>query len=266
MSNPPNMHIILTAYGLADDLYRLVDCADGAGVTWHVFLHSQYPDVVKVCEELDELKNVHLYDYRVNRGLAKSWNEGFYLAYETYGADATFIASDDALCTYDEVVALACKAVENPSAYMVSGWGREIRTETDGDMLFSMAVISRRAIQEVGYFDQNFFPIYFEDRDWYRRAMLMTGSWDSWKIVLPDTHIIHQGSKTIWTNPVLMEQHHRTFVANREYYLRKWGGLPEQEGYHLPFDDSRYGLCIPYACVDAPYEGQNRTDFEIVRM
>ncbi|MDX2076025.1 MAG: glycosyltransferase family A protein, partial [bacterium] len=151
MSNPPNMHIILTAYGLANDLYRLVDTADGKGITWHLFLHSNYPDVVEVCEELDEMKNVHFYDYRVNRGLAKSWNEGFYLAYEKYGADATFIASDDAICTYDEVATLANKAIENPSAYMVSGWGREIRTNTDGDMLFSMAAITRKAIREVGY-------------------------------------------------------------------------------------------------------------------
>ena len=63
-----------------------------------------------------------------------------------------------------------------------------------------------------------------------------------------------------------MVQHHQTFVANREYYARKWGGLPNEERFYLPFDDSRYGLRIAHGCVDVPYEGQNRTDFEIVRM
>lgn len=265
MSNLPNMHIILTAYGLADDLYRLVDCADGAGITWHVFLHSNYPDVVKVCDELDELKNVHIYPYGTNRGVARSWNEGLYLAYTKYDADIAFIANDDAVCTYDDLLKLATFALQSPDVFMVSGYGHDVRGNWDGDMAFSMGAISRKAIETIGYFDQNFFPMYFEDIDWYRRAQLVTGG-DDWRVCVQNTHIIHQGSKSIHTVPGLMEQHHQTFVANREYYLRKWGGVPNAERFYLPFDDSRYGLCIPYACVDAPYEGQNRTDFEIVRM
>jgi len=261
----PNIHIITIAYGLADDLYKLVDSADGAGVHWHIFLHSQFPDVVAMCDELDELKNTHIYPYGTNRGVARSWNEGLHLAYTKYGADVAFIANDDVVCSYADLMKLTTVALNSPEAFMVSGCGHDVRSGADGDMTFSMGAVTRKAIETIGYFDRNFFPMYFEDTDWYRRAYLATGGMD-WKVVVPDTHIIHQGSKSIHTVPGLMEQHHQTFVANREYYLRKWGGLPEEEMYHLPFDEACYGLCIPYACVDAPYERQNRTDFQIVRM
>jgi GT2 family glycosyltransferase len=265
MSNPPKIHIITIAYGLADDLYRLVDCADGAGITWHIFLHSQFPDVVAMCDELDEMKNTHIYSYGNNRGVARSWNEGLYLAYTKYGADVAFIANDDAVCSHDDLMKLTTVALNSPNAFMVSGHGHDVRGEWDGDMSFSMGAVTRKAIETIGYFDQNFFPMYFEDTDWYRRAYLATGGMD-WKVVVPDTHIIHQGSKSIHTVPGLMEQHHQTFVANHDYYTRKWGGEPKSERFYLPFDESRFGLCVPYECVDNPYGEYDRIDHDIVRM
>ena len=42
---------------------------------------------------------------------------------------------------------------------------------------------------------------------------------------------VYRNSQTILKDPLLGD-----YVANREYYLRKWGGLPGEENYKTPFN------------------------------
>lgn len=250
--------IITVAYGLADDLLRLFESANQQNVMWHLFLHSQYPDVVKACHQLSRYHNVILYDYGVNRGLAKSWNEGLIEACRQ-SADVALIANDDAIAGDGDVDLLAEAACLNRDRYMVSGLGTDQSTGERKDMLFSLAAVNPIALETIGYFDQNFAPIYFEDIDWYYRAKLAGLE----RLCIPQTNIIHAGSKS--RHLVDETQFMANFVANCAYYGAKWGCADQgSETYMLPFNDSRFDLKISADQRHASYPDYNRTEQERV--
>jgi GT2 family glycosyltransferase len=122
---------------------------------------------------------------------------------------------------------------------MVSGWGYDRREAVEKDQRFALAVLNPIAFDTIGLFDGNFWPIYFEDVDWCRRAELAGLP----ELCVPDTCIVHAGSKTLYTH-TNMETHHRQFAANQAYYVRKWGGMPGEETFTIPFNDPRFTLRI----------------------
>lgn len=239
-----NVHIVVVAYGLAEDLRRLFESADGPGVTWHVFLHSQFPEVVEICYELGTRRNVWLYPYGVNRGLARSWNEGLYNAYRD-SCDAALIANDDALAGPGDVQRIVQAALAHPDCYLIQGTGIDLREKRRGKMHLALAAINPIALETIGYFDTAFEPIYYEDQDYYRRAEL-AGLKD---FVAADTAIVHAGSKSLYEVAGQKELHQRTFGLNQEYYIGKWGGLPGQETYTRPWNDPEAGLYEGYQAL-----------------
>lgn len=83
--------------------------------------------------------------------------------------------------------------------------------------------------QKVGKFDENFFPAYFEDNDYFRRMSLA----DVPIIVNPMLNpVIYRNSMTIQKSPEL----NSGFEKNRQYYISKWGGQPTQEKFNTPFN------------------------------
>lgn len=261
-----NIHIVTVAYGLSSDLLKLYDSANIPEATWHIFLHSRFPDVVAACHALNRRGNVEIYDYGVNRGLAKSWNEGLIEAY-TDGADVALIANDDAYTDdREDVYRIAVTAIREPRAYFTQGMGLDLATDQRVPMRFALAAVNPIALRTVGLFDENLFPIYFEDTDWLRRAELAHAWAGHFALTVKDTSLVHAGSKSRWTVPGNDAQHQRTFAANREYYIKKWGGDQGQEQYPVPFNDPRFGLHIEAEARNAPYPGYNRTDQEIVTL
>jgi len=247
--------LIVVAYGLAEDLVLLFSRSDSSKVHWYLFLHSQVEEVVAVCERLAARPNVRYYPYGENRGLAKSWNEGLIDGYHD-GMDVMLIANDDAAPQYGDATRIARAAARNRDYYMVSGWGFDARALQSGDMLFSLAAINPVALEKIGYFDENFYPIYYEDRDYYRRAQLAGLG----HMCIPSTHILHAGSKSRSIVPI--QQHEEQFERNKAYYLRKWGGEKEYELFETPFNDPALGWKIRTNERNAPYPGYNRMDRE----
>lgn len=93
------------------------------------------------------------------------------------------------------------------------------------------ALVTEQAIEEIGYFDENFYPAYCEDCDWWRRltlAKVKTGN-------APGALVRHLGSQTIRSDPKLEKMNIQTHQRNISYYRRKWGGPPGQELYERPF-------------------------------
>lgn len=82
--------------------------------------------------------------------------------------------------------------------------------------------INAETVDTVGWFDENFHPIYFEDND-YRRRCHLAG--------VPVVNLIsrtrHDNSATIASG--YARHNDRTFPRNRDYYAAKWGGLPGLE-------------------------------------
>lgn len=252
------IHIIVTAYALADDLFTLYESCAGKDVRWHLFQHSAFADVDAACQKLNRDPHVFLYAYKTNRGLARSWNEGW-LAARNARAGSVLIANDDAVAGKGDLYRLVQAAAQNPDAYLVSGWGYDLREQREQDMMFSLAVVNDVAFSAIGMFDENFYPIYYEDVDWCQRGL----NAGLHRLCSTGTHIVHAGSKTLHHSRTDMETHHRQFKANQAYYIRKWGADKGEAGFLHPFNDPAISCHIPPGQREAPYPGFNRPREEI---
>ncbi len=99
---------------------------------------------------------------------------------------------------------------------------------------FSLFKINRAMWLDVGPFDANFFPAYFEDNDFHYRMKLK--GYDIWPLV--DCEYDHVGSATVnrINNPEEVEARHNYFRLNDMYYRYKWGGKPGAEIYTEAFN------------------------------
>ena len=259
-----NVHLVAIAYGLADDLSTLFEAAvsERHDLSWHLFLHSRFEDVVAVCMGLSQRDDVIYYPYGENRGLARSWNQGIVNGYNA-GAEVVIIVNDDMVPAPGDLDRLAEGAVAMRDRYVVTCQGYEVRHTKQVSTAFGFTVINPLAVQVLGMFDENYFPIYGEDADYRQRAKL--AGLEMGMVV--DTQVKHQGSKSIHTVPGLMAQNKRTYEATLAYQMRKWGGHYGQERYEHPFNDPAIGLRIDPApeVRHAPYPGHNRTDHSIVK-
>lgn len=92
--------------------------------------------------------------------------------------------------------------------------------------------INRAAIDRVGWFDENFHPIYCEDADYEYRCQLA-----GVPIVPIPNSSTHVGSVSYRSDPSYAEANARTYPENTDYYQRKWGGhLRGGERFTTPFD------------------------------
>lgn len=102
---------------------------------------------------------------------------------------------------------------------------------TRGGPDFSCFLITRECHQWF-QFDEQFIPAYFEDNDYHRRLELAGFGDRIFSVSLP---YLHYGSGTLQHNEGLRKDWGPKFDACRQYYARKWGGLPHQETYQVPF-------------------------------
>lgn len=94
--------------------------------------------------------------------------------------------------------------------------------------------LTSETVEQVGFFDENLHPIYFEDCDYEYRCALAGVPWYS-----IDGATTHVGSAAIKSEERYARANARTYEANRRYYLAKWGG-PHRGGerFRLPFNDA----------------------------
>jgi GT2 family glycosyltransferase len=138
-----------------------------------------------------------------NLGVARSWEVIANLAFPH-----TFIlANDDISFTPDVVKSL----FESDS---------EITLSSEG---FSLVKITQAAYQKVGPFDTRFYPAYYEDNDYYERAVRAGVS-----IARSDVKMTHHASSTIKSyDKAEREAFNHFFRVNENYYISKWGELPK---------------------------------------
>jgi len=93
---------------------------------------------------------------------------------------------------------------------------------------WSSFLLTKKVYEKVGAFDEQFKKAYFEDND-YMYRMKLTGVPIKYVDELnPD---IYLNSQTIEKNPQL-----NGYVTNKEYFIQKWGGVPESETFKTPFN------------------------------
>ncbi len=155
-----------------------------------------------------------------NLGVAASWNKLMKMAFGG-GANYILILNDDVVFGKNR------KVIED--AIINSKYNYLITPGT-----WSSVLISSETPQVFSWFDENFYPAYFEDNDYIRR---LTRFPDKFIPVTRDEtlspHIIRTSS-TIKKDKNINNR----FSSNKEYYVKKWGGLPHKEKYKYAFNQN----------------------------
>jgi len=149
-----------------------------------------------------------------NIGCAAAWNT----ALRTYGD--VLISNDDIALRPDTIAAFVAAIESHPEGLCFQlpsqGWA----------LFFQRAALAER----IGFYDENFFPAYFEDNDYHRR-MLLAGL--DRTFIAAEVH--HDRSSTLAALPAAQRhEHHAAFRACQQYYMHKWGGLPHHETNTTP--------------------------------
>lgn len=179
----------------------------GAGVLALQDLPKQYP-------------NIHIIP-RITNILSGAWNDIMRMTSEDY----VILANDDVIPHKHSIEALVTAAKDNPSVAMFNGSGHSGNS-------YSYFLLRQWAYQIVGPFDERFKPAYFEDND-YDWRLKVAGLI---RQEVSTATFEHYGSATIKAmDSNQAKKQHNAFRRNQQYYLSKWGALPGNERYDLPF-------------------------------
>lgn len=154
-----------------------------------------------------------------NIGVARAWNVG-----------ARRVVEND----YDYLTIMSQSMLFGPEKETT--WMKQLETFAGADVIESdghswhLIALKRHLFEMAGYFDENFYPGYFEQTDWcYRLRMLnREGGWPR-----------------VWVNAISQTVgHHSNLVLAPpllDYYREKWGGDKGGEKYKLPWGDKPLG-------------------------
>jgi len=186
--------------------------------------------------------------FKENKGCSASWNFGIKKAIREFDSKYFFIPNNDILLNpetidvlleeikqKDVVLATATNmAGKTSSPEEFSGLLPPVKRQISEAPEFSCFMLNLEAIEKVGYFDEKFYPAYFEDNDYHYRIKLA-----GLKAIKTNQALyFHFGSRTIKSSEDIRRQSNLGYTLNREYYREKWGGLPGHETLKRPCSNS----------------------------
>jgi len=163
-------------------------------------------DTIWFTMDLEE-QGIEVQYYPDNLGVAASWNIALKRIQEEKYQYA-LICNDDIVFnkeTIDRLIEAADKNSDNCIVFSNKGW--------------SCYLITKRAIDNVGFFDENFCYAYLEDIDYMHRMTLLGEKY----LTLYEADVEHAGSATIKHSEMLKELNHISHGANFTYMYDKWG-------------------------------------------
>lgn len=249
---------IITIYvnqpGSVTKLYNSIDT--DIDVELYIFMGSSAQAVKDECLELSVKPGVLIGGDGRNLGCARYWNDGIVLAQER-GADVTIICGNDIWFSAGDIDKLALKSIHCPENYMISAAGIHVgRNQWEPSHGHSCFALNPISLEKIGYFDQNLWPAYLEDCDyWYRSTLARLHEENC-----PDTMIYHVGSATIQADRKLAAQNRITQGKNFRYYQQKWGDINGLEKYKTPFNRADLKFFISESERHNPYPDHFRID------
>lgn len=160
---------------------------------------------------------VWVFESEENLGVARSWNFLIKKAIEM-GENYFLVLNDDILYKKGEGMINA----------LIEKWGKYSFHQPRPYFNWSIFLFSKEIYELVGEFDRNFQKCFFEDNDYQYRLKLAGVNLRYEDELAPE---VFRCSETTKRSPEL-----GGYVENREYYIKKWGGLPENEQYKTPFN------------------------------
>ena len=161
--------------------------------------------------------NTWIWESKENLGVAGSWN---YLVNKAILNDFKYflILNDDIILQKDEGL---IRQILSKGTYEHFYLCRPFYN-------WSSFILTKKVYEKVGPFDEQFKKAYFEDNDYMYRMKLAGIPIKYVDELNPDVYL---NSQTIEKNPLL-----GGYIENKEYFLQKWGGLPESETFKTPFN------------------------------
>jgi GT2 family glycosyltransferase len=156
--------------------------------------------------------NTRVIQPKRNIGVAAAWN----LLLDDAGDDPIVISNDDVLLgryTFEEM-----HADLKRSPFACSGWA-----------LFGQ---TPECTREVGFYDENFWPAYYEDAD-YGVRLARAGIRKVWNVSEPVNHAGCWTTANRLGDPAWLREGVQRCGA---YFEHKWGAMPGAELYEKPFN------------------------------
>ena len=178
--------------------------------------------------------SVMIVEPTTNIGVAAAWNYILEAVTASVEDALTIIVNDDVLFNETTIQRLVDKALVDS----INNGEYDIMYATGGESAinaFSLFAVHAPTFLEVlGRFDETIWPAYFDDNDMHQRMKLQH---------LGITHVDDctanhgEGSATIKSYGVEeINRHHQQFRRNQHYFILKWGGMPGEETYNIPFN------------------------------
>ena len=168
--------------------------------------------------------------YNDENCLAKAWNIGLKELFKIN--DYVVVTGLDQSLYKDTIPNLIDFANKYPEAGIWSAtnstWDNKEkkRNITHGDGSFSFFIIHKKTFENVGDFDENFIPAYFEDNDYLERAWLKGYK----PLQSSESVYFHITQGTVKYGNEIKKQYPIFMQKNLEYFIQKWGKIPD----HLP--------------------------------
>lgn len=152
-----------------------------------------------------------------NLGVARAWNIG-----------ARKVVNEK----IDYLVILSSSMLFGPLLHcdfawqMNTFWGADV-IEADGHS-WHLVALHRSLFEKVGFFDENFYPAYFEQIDWCYRLRVngLEGGWSRvWINAISQGSAMNIDKIDCPAQPLL------------DYYAQKWGGAKGEEKWVVPYGD-----------------------------
>lgn len=168
------------------------------------------------CRELEDRAEVMITED--NLGCSRAWNVALRRGY-----DWTFIVSSSML--YPEGFSKVLEVLEK------SGEDEVFYTQHS----FHCSALSPKCVDRVGYFDENFYPAYYEDTDYDYRINLADDHWNKVHNIPAICQV--DGAATL-------DGLRPNVEAMKDYYIEKWGAVWDQpiDPYKHPFNNPDYPL------------------------
>jgi GT2 family glycosyltransferase len=195
---------------------------------------------------------IALVDPPGSTGLAFNWNLG--ISYASQDSCSHILVANNDILLHPETIDSLVERMDRGDVVMATGVNVASRCPVPEDIFqlevgeesesehpdFSCFMITKKTIDRVGWFDQNFVGAYVEDCDYHARIALLGERAVSYN----RAPYFHYASQTLRQNVDIAPEIQQRHARNNEYFCRKWGRLPvgdveamRQLYFNTPYND-----------------------------
>lgn len=169
-----------------------------------------------IAEKYKDHELITVFEPEQNLGVAGSWNLLCKSIYENH--DYALLLNDDIYLGYGRATVSRSMVWDNVGL-------------TQSSKNFSVVLLSKSLYDDLGEFDEQFYPAYFEDSDYLYRLKMRYKCLQRIDTTLDPRDFMQ--SQTYEKEP---QKYMNIIFENKERYINKWGGLPFMEQYRKPYN------------------------------